>query len=66
MKIDSLDRYSFKGVKAVLIPSLVGRFKGNYLDKVGLGKVKKIMKNYVPELKNPTLTANCTSLGRLD
>lgn len=44
----SLDQYSFKDVKAILIPSLVGRFKGNYLEKIGQGKIKKIMKEYAP------------------
>lgn len=65
MGIHSLDRYSFKGIKAVLIPSISGRFKGNYMDKIGLGKVKKIMRENCT-MKNSNLTVNCTSLGRLD
>jgi tyrosyl-DNA phosphodiesterase-1 len=65
MKID-LGDYSFKGIDVVLIPSLPGRFKGQYLDKVGIGKVKKIMKNCSIHFKKPIMTYNCTSLGKVD
>lgn len=62
----SLAMYSFKNVKAILIPSLAGRFKGKHMDKVGLGKIRKVLKDFNIKMQNPTLTVNCTSLGKLD
>lgn len=62
MKV-KLEDYSFKDIKVVLIPSLVGRFKDVAMDKVGLGKVRRVMKKNHIKMKNATLTANSTSLG---
>jgi tyrosyl-DNA phosphodiesterase 1 len=62
----TLEDYSFWAVRAILIPSLSGRFKGDSLDKVGLGKVRKVMRQLQVRLESPTLTASCTSLGKLD
>jgi hypothetical protein len=64
MKID-LNKYDFKGINVVLIPTLPGRFKGQYLDKVGLGKLKKIMTRCNLHFKKPVMTYNSTSLGKL-
>ena len=36
------------------------------MDKIGLGKIRKIMKLIKNKMKNPTLTVNSTSLGKLD
>lgn len=65
MKID-LEKYSFEDVSVVLIPSLPGRFKGQFLDRVGIAKVKKIMGKCTHHFKKPVVTYNCTSLGKLD
>ena len=35
------------------------------MDKVGLGKIRKVMRQTKTKLNNPTLTANSTSLGTL-
>jgi hypothetical protein len=52
----------------ILIPTIPGRFniKDNELNKIGIGKVKYIMKKYAKKIINPTLTYNSTSLGKLD
>jgi hypothetical protein len=50
----------------VLIPTLPGRFKGQFLEKVGIGKVKKVMNKCCLHFKKPVLTYNSTSLGKLD
>lgn len=65
MKID-LNSYSYKDVRAILIPSFSGRFKEDNMNKVGLGKVRKIMKDAKINMKNAKLTANSTSLGNPD
>lgn len=65
MKLNLKD-YSFKGIEVILIPSLPGRFKGEFLNKVGIGKVKKIMNKCNLQLKKPMMTYNCTSLGKPD
>lgn len=65
MKIN-LENYSFENIDAILIPSFPGRFKGSLLDKVGIGKVKKIMEKCCKYHKNPVLTYNSTSLGKPD
>lgn len=64
MKID-LEKYSFKGINVILIPSLPGRFKGGMQDKVGLGKVRKVMNRCTKQFKKPLITYNSTSLGKL-
>ncbi len=56
-------------MKVILIPTVPGRFKveDNSINKIGIGKVKHIMKNYSKNKQiNPTLTYNSTSLGKLD
>ncbi len=65
MKID-LNLYNFKGINVVLIPSFPGRFKGTYLDKVGISKLKKIMTKLNKPFNKPILTYNSTSLGKPD
>jgi len=65
MKI-CLSSYSFKEVKAILIPSLSGRFKGDHMDKLGIGKIRKVIKASKITMNNAMLTANCTSLGNVD
>lgn len=58
--------YSFEGINAILIPSLPGRFKGEAIAKVGIGKIKKIMLQTKQCLSKAKLTCNCSSLGKLD
>jgi hypothetical protein len=50
----------------ILIPSVPGRFKGSMMDKVGLGKVRKVMNKCTKQFKKPIMTYNSTSLGKLD
>jgi hypothetical protein len=61
-----IEDYSFEGIKAILIPTLPGRFKGDEMEKVGLAKVRSIMKRHQKQFKNPMLTCNSTSLGQVN
>lgn len=36
------------------------------MERIGLGKIRKIMKLLKNKMKSPTLTVNCTSLGKID
>jgi hypothetical protein len=48
------------------VPSIVGRHKGNAMQRVGLAKIRKIIKDLNVKIINPTLTVNSTSLGKVD
>lgn len=65
MKVD-FSNYSFEGIKAVLIPSIPGRKKGDQMRLVGIAKIRSIMLRHNKKLLNPKLTCNCTSLGKVD
>lgn len=61
----NLKNYDFSTVKIVLIPSVAGRFylKDNDMKKYGIAKVKHVISNAGPKIKNGTLTYNTSSLG---